>query len=422
LRRPGRLATRLLLAAGVAIVLIPGVGVASCKFAFDCPGGPAGLPTPTVQGPGLVDSVVASGFSAPSTFAFLPDGRILVGQVDGLVYVVKDGTTLERPFLDLRRQVNTERMRGLVGLEPDPDFASNDHVYLMYVYDDRSTPADGPKAVRVSRFTADGDRARRSSEVVILGGDSQGSCEGLPVTADCIPGNGIHAGGGLDFAPDGTLFIGTGDGEVGNPGDFEPRALRAQDLGSLAGKVLRVTPEGEGLPTNPFWTGNADDNRSKIWSYGLRNAFRLAVRPGSSTPYVGDVGWDSFEEINVAARGANLGWPCLEGRSKTVHYAGTATCRAMLAVTWPLVQWPHSVGRSVTGGDFRDAHEYAYGDYVREWVRTLRVDSRDEVVPGSVRLLVTGAAAPTQIRFGPEGDLYYLSITGTLHRVRSVSR
>jgi glucose/arabinose dehydrogenase len=404
------------------MALVPVAGVASCKLVFDCPGGPPGLPTPTVQRAGLEDRVVASGFQAPSTFAFLPGGRVLVGQVDGLVYVVKDGKRLPRPFVDLRGKVNTAKMRGLLAIEPAPDFAASGHVYVMYDLEDGGTPPDGPKAVRVTRLTARGDRAAVGSEVTILGGTSRGSCEGLPVTADCIPGNGIHSGGGLDFAPDGTLFVGTGDGEVGNPGDFEPRALRAQQLDSLAGKVLRVTPAGKGLSTNPFWTGNANDNRSKIWAYGLRNPFRLVVRPGSSTPYVGDVGWDSFEEINVALRGANLGWPCLEGRSKTVHYSDTATCRRMLAVTWPLVQWPHAVGMSVTGGDFRDAHEYAYGDYTGQWLRTLLVDGRDELVAGSPKLVVTGAAQPTQIRFGPDGDLYYLSITGTLHRIRSLRR
>jgi glucose/arabinose dehydrogenase len=426
LRRPGRRAIRLLLAGLVAaVVLIPGVGVASCKFAFDCPGGPSGLPTPTVQRPGLVDSVVASGFQAPSGFALLPDGRILVAQVDGLVHVVKDGKRLARPFLDLRGEVNTERQRGLVGLEAAPDFPATGHVFLMYVYEDQRTAPDGVKAVRVSRVTAEGDRARPASEVTILGGASRGSCERLPVTADCIPANGIHAGGGLDFAPDGTLFVGTGDGEIGEEQDFEARALRAQDLGALAGKVLRVTRSGKGLPTNPFWTGDAGANRSKVWAYGVRNPFRLVVRPGSITPVVGDVGWDSFEELDVARRGVNLGWPCYEARSRAIHYDGTPTCRRLYAAGTaapPLVQWPHSVGKSVTGGDFRGARDYVYGDYTGEWLRTLRLDRGDEVVPGSVRLLVTGAAAPTQIRIGVDGDLYYLSITGALHRVRSEGR
>jgi hypothetical protein len=137
---------------------------------------------------------------------------------------------------------------------------------------------------------------------------------------------------------------------------------------------------------------------------------------------VGDVGWDSFEEIDVALRGANLGWPCFEARSTTIHYGDTATCRRLFAVTWPLVQYPHSVGMSVTGGDFTNAGEYVYGDYTGEWLRTLSVDASGHLVPGSVKLFATGAAAPTQIRIGPDGDVYYLSITGTLHRIRSLRR
>jgi glucose/arabinose dehydrogenase len=426
LRRPSRRLSRLLLAGVVAaVVLIPSVGVASCKFAFDCPGGPSELPTPTVERPGLVDSVVASDFQAPSAFAFLPDGRILVAQVDGAVYVVKDGKRLVRPFLDLRGKVNTERMRGLVGLEAAPDFAATGHVFLMYAYEDHRTAPDAPKAVRVTRVTAEGDRARPASEVTIVGGASRGSCEGLSVAADCIPGNGIHTGGGLDFSPDGTLFIGTGDGEIGEEGDFEPRALRAQNLDSLAGKVLRVTRAGKGLATNPFWTGDAGANRSKVWAYGLRNPFRLAVRPGSATPYVGDVGWDTYEEIDVAARASNHGWPCYEGRSRALHYDRAPECRPLYrsgAADGPLVQYPHTVGKSVTGGDFHEAGEYLYGDYTGEWLRSLRLDRDGKLVAGSTKLFATGTAAPTQIRIGPDGDLYYLSITGTLHRIRAVKR
>jgi glucose/arabinose dehydrogenase len=400
-------------------MLVPGVGAASCKLVVDCRTGKRDQqPELRLQQQGLVHETVVSGLDAPSTFAFLPDGRILVGQVDGLIRIVKDGKILRRPFLDLRGRVTTTRTRGFVGLEPDPDFGRNGHVFLMYASDDTA---------RVTRVTARGNRAIAASEVVVLGRAGRGSCEKLPVAADCVTANGIHMGGGLDFAEDGTLFVGTGDGEIGEKEDYEPRAERAQSLDALTGKVLRVTPEGQGLPTNPHWTGDADDNRSKIWAVGLRNPFRLAVRPGELMPYVGDVGWDAFEEINVAARGAHLGWPCYEGRTRALHYRDTAACQQLYAagpgaVTFPLVQWSHAVGNSVTGGDFRGRDVYAFGDYGEHWLRTLLLDENDRVVAGSDEPVASGTLAATQVRFGPDGDLYYLSITGALHRIRGLKR
>jgi glucose/arabinose dehydrogenase len=411
-------------------VLVPGVGAASCKFVLNCrtsSGGPKVLAALRLYRSGLVHEAVASGFTAPSAFAFLPDGRILVAQVDGLVRVVRNGKVLRQPFLDLRGRVNTEETRGLVGLEPDPEFARSGHVYVMYAYEDGSELAGGEKPVRVSHFTASGDRAALDSEVVILSRAGRGSCESLPVEADCIPANGIHMGGALDFAPDGTLFVGTGDGELGHKGDYEPGALGAQNLDSLTGKILRVTRSGEGLPTNPYWTGDPGDNRSKVWAYGARNPFRLAVRPGSVLPYVGDVGWDTVEEIDVARRGANLGWPCYEGRVRTPHYRDTPACADLYArskppVTFPIISWPHDFAGSITGGEFRGRDEYVYGDYWKSWLRTVRIDPSHRVVHGTDSRLATGTREPVQIRIGPEGYVYYLSIHGALYRIRPAKR
>jgi len=409
-----------------AAVLVVGLGALLCKLAFNC-GIRSEPPSLELERTGLVDEVVVSGLRAPTSFAFLPDGRILVAEVNGIVRVARDGKVLPEPLLDLRSRVNTQKTRGLVGLETDPDFAENGHVYLMYAYDDGRAPADADKAVRVSRFTARGDRADPQGEVVVLGRVSRRSCEALPVDADCIPGNGIHVGGGLAFAPDGTLFVATGDGEVGEGDVFEPRAFRAQDLDSLAGKVLHVTRTGEGVPANPFWTGDAGANRSKVWAYGLRNPFRLSLRPGSPVPYVGDVGWDDVEEIDVAPSGANLGWPCYEGRIRARYYRSRPVCRRLYArgaaaVAFPLVGWSHDVGNSVTGGVFRDEEEYVYGDFGYHWLRTLRVDPAHRLVPGSARPLASGALMPVQVRVGPDGAVYYLSFAGSLHRIRQTNR
>src|SRR5262249_50202594 len=90
-------------------------------------------------------------------------------------------------------------------------------------------------------------------------------------------------------------------------------ALRAQDVDSINGKLLRIDPAtGNGLPDNPFYAGPTDIP-SKVWCYGFRNPFRFTILPGTSDVFVGDVGWDDWEELDVAARGGNYGWPCHEG-------------------------------------------------------------------------------------------------------------
>jgi glucose/arabinose dehydrogenase len=140
--------------------------------------------------------------------------------------------------------------------------------------------------VRVSCFRSEGERASASAEEVVLGADGCGSRSELPAGSDCIPCDGDHCGGDLQFAPDGTLLVTTGDGWNGSSW-FNRNPLRAQRLDSLAGKLLRVAPEGAGLRSNPFWTGDRGENRSKVWAYGLRNPFRFssspAAAPGSAT-------------------------------------------------------------------------------------------------------------------------------------------
>ena len=108
------------------------------------------------------------------------------------------------------------------------------------------------------------------------------------------------------FAPDGTLFVGTGSGGGGN--GVEPIMFRAPAIDTLGGKVLHVDRNGRGLPGNPFWNGDPDANRSKIWATGLRNPFRIALLPGRpQTLVVGDLGRKRWERLVRVTRGAELG-------------------------------------------------------------------------------------------------------------------
>jgi glucose/arabinose dehydrogenase len=279
---------------------------------------------------GFSYDVVAGGFFSPTAFAFLPDGRILVAEKPGVVRLIKNGVLLPTPFIDLTDRINSNFDRGLLGLAVDIDFTAHPYVYLYYTYENDPIDWDGPKTARLTRVLVTGDTAAPASEQVILGTVVGSSCNNFPEGADCLPSDaGSHSAGNVKFGSDGTLYL-----TVGDAADFTvvtPDALRSQSLNLLAGKVLRVTRAGKGVPTNPFWDGNPDTNRSKVWAYGLRNAYRLSLRPGSNVPYVGDVGWGSWEEISVASAGANLGWPCYEGSAQQGGYASNPICQALYA-------------------------------------------------------------------------------------------
>jgi PKD repeat protein len=226
------------------------------------------------------------------------------------------------------------------------------------------------------------------------------------------------------------LYVAVGDGA--SYASVDVRALRAQNLDRFSGKILRVNPaDGRGLATNPFYTGDVDDTRSKVWAYGVRNAFRFNFRPGTNTIYIGDVGWDTWEEQNVVTSGDNLGWPCYEGDFVQAGYAAYATCQNLLpsAVTFGIHTYAHPPGAAAVGGAFTGTNGYSsqyqntyfFADYPRNDISVLKVDASNNLIPGSVNVFTSAADGPVQVEIGPEGDVYYLSIlTGEIRRIRYV--
>jgi glucose/arabinose dehydrogenase len=383
---------------------------------------------------GFFQETVVRALNVPTSFAFLPDGRILVSEHDGVIRLVKNGKLVFTPVVDLSSRVNSFGDRGLVAVAPDPDFGQNGFLYLLYAHENDTSNPGGPKSSRISRITMSGDTSDPRSEVVLVGKESNGSCNDLPTGADCIPVDSNHMGGSIRFASDGTLFVSTGEGGTSKTTNTD--ALRSQSLDSLGGKLLRITAEGEGISANPFWTGDASANRSKVWAYGLRNPFRFVLRPGSDTPIIGDVGWHTWEEVNAAAApGVNFGWPCYEGTGKQLSYQKKfKICQDLPAgdVTPPTYAYAHPgtsvagavTGNSVTGGVFYTDEvfpapyrgAYFFGDYVAGWIRYLRLDASNSVTAeGS---FATQADGPVDIELGPDGKLYYLAIdAGQLRRI-----
>lgn len=446
----------------------------------------------TFTPPGFVEETVAAGLPYATAIAWSADGRLFIAQKSGIVRVWRGGSLLPEPFVDLSVQVNDNHDRGLLGLALHPDFPATPYVYLLFTYDPPGAPANGGggRVARLVRVEADPahafDRALPGMEaprgapggaghVVLLGANStlanigsttngrdttKASCmtnrtmSGSPIE-DCIPSDeNSHTIGTVAFGPDGSLFVGAGDGS--NYGGVDPRAMRAQLLDSLAGKVLRVDPDtGAGLPDNPFFDpADPQRNRSKLWARGLRNPFRFSIDPRSGEPFIGDVGWNGWEEIDTG-KGANFGWPCYEGGLATgVEGASTtslkqpsyetsnatkAACKALYdqglgVVRAPLFAYSHSGtdGAGGTGGASANAGAIYTGDaypaewqgalfvldYNRRWIRALRRDGQGNLAISSFAQESTDG--PVQAVVGPDSNLYLVIYSGAGSEVRRI--
>ena len=381
---------------------------------------------------GFEEDVVATGLNNPTNFDFTPDGRIFISEKTGIIKVYKNGALLPTPLLDMHTLVNDYWDHGLLAVAVDPNFATNGYLYILFTYENNAGDYYGFKTGRLIRVTVVGDTASIGTAVTILGTSVGTSCNNFPDGTDCIPSDSpSHSVGGLDFGPDGLLYVDLGDGAHFNYVDTN--ATRAQNLNLLSGKVLRINPNGPGLPDNPFWDGNANSNRSKVWAYGVRNAFRLNVRDTTGTVYLGDVGWNTWEEVDIVRKGANLGWPCYEGTPKQTGYGDYAVCtnlwaQGASAVLAPAYSWNHSGGgAAAVGGDFSTFYPTPYkdtfffADYVQSWMKYMTVDANDNMV--SVNNFASqGGDGPVAFQTAPAGDIYYLAINvGELRQLHSTT-
>lgn len=368
---------------------------------------------------------------------FAPDGRIFVWQKDGVVRVVKNGALLPTPFIDISSHVNTVADRGLLGLALDPNFASNGYVYLLYTYEEAGNPnATGPKTARLVRVQASAANpdVAQAGEAVILGGIGQPPCGQYGDGADCIGSDeDSHTIGTLRFAADGKLFVSVGDGASYRMEDV--LALRSQNLNRYEGKILRINPDGSAPSDNPFYeASNPTSIKSKVYSYGLRNPYRFALHPTTGDVYIGDVGWNAWEEINTG-RGANFGWPCYEGPNTQLGYqAKFPQCQALPAasVTMPLYTYARGEGSTVIGGTFYTGTQFPaqyqgnffFADYTAGWIRRMLFDAagkplRDGQGNAVVQTFATSVNSPVSVELGPDGALYTVSlVTGQVQRIR----
>jgi glucose/arabinose dehydrogenase len=363
-------------------------------------------------------------------FTFAPDGRIFTWEKPGVVRIVKNGVLLPTPFLDLRARVYSDVDSGLIGFALDPNFATNGFVYLLYTYEDGATPGVGPKTARLSRIKASAsnpDLAEANSEVILMGKLSAPPCSQYAVGSDCMASDsGAHTIGTVRFGSDGKIYVGMGDGASFTTATEQ--AFRSQDLNYYNGKLLRINPDGTAPSDNPFYDGNPNSVRSKVYAYGLRSPFRFTHKPGTSEVYIGDVGAAKFEEIN-RGRGANFGWPCYEGPNPQFTYQNTfpQRCAAISAssVTFPIYNYEWNGGSSIVMGPFYTGDNYPakfrnnlfFADFVQGFIRRAIFDANDKLV--SVESFATNVESPVHLEQGPDGSLYYIAIiTGELKRIR----
>jgi glucose/arabinose dehydrogenase len=341
-------------------------GIAAALVAVSCAS--AGT-----QGSKLGLRAAYKGLNAPIYVAAAPGepNNLYIVEQPGLIRVAIKGKLRAKPFLDVRRSVSYGGEQGLLSMAFHPNYVKNHKYYVNY------TDRNGD--TRVIEYSAKNYVSKRVREILFVD-------QPYP----------NHNGGQLQFGPDGKLYVGMGDG--GSAGDPENHA---QDLSSRLGKLLRINVAGRKPAIG-------------ISAYGLRNPWRFSFDRATGDLWIGDVGQDTWEEIDYTPRVSpgveNYGWDVYEGNhpyeNKPPNPAGNLVS--------PVAEYRHgSDGCSVTGG-YVWKGRYYYGDYCSGKVWTLRLangkvaDKREESIN-----------VPSLSAFGLDGhgNLYAVSLKGTVYRI-----
>lgn len=340
---------------------------------------------------------VLSGLASPVYVTGAGDGsnRLFIIEQGGRIKVLQPGETTPSVFLNITSRVLSGGERGLLGLAFHPDFENNRRFFVDY-----TRQPDGATVIAEYRaFEGDPNLADTNETTMLV----------IPQPFA------NHNGGMITFGPDGFLYIGMGDGGSANdPGN------RAQDLDNLLGKILRIDvdhPDGANPYSspvdNPFFGGVA--GRDEIYGYGLRNPWRYSFDRLTGDLYVGDVGQNAWEEIDIITRGGNYGWRVTEGMHCNPSIAG-GIC-SMSGLIPPIAEYVHSAGRcSITGGYvYRGANQtlpsgtYVYADFCTGEIFSLGGGAQNV-------LLDTGMNISS---FGEDeaGEIYVVGLGGTVHRL-----
>jgi glucose/arabinose dehydrogenase len=414
---------------------------------------------------GFTDTAVISGLTSPTNAVFAPDGRVFVSEKSGLVKTFDSlADTTATITADLRTQTQDFWDRGLLGLTLDPAYPTRPYLYVLYTYDavpGGTAPRWGdqcptpPGATdqgclvtgRLSRLTLDATGVATGAEQVLV----TDWCQQYP----------SHSIGSVAFGPDGNLYVGGGDGASFNFADWGQRGNPCADPPSPAGVNL-APPDASGgalrsqSPRRPageprtldgtITRVHPDTGATQIVAYGQRNQFRFAFRPGTSEIWSGDVGWNTWEEINRVANVTdttveNFGWPCYEGAARQSGYDGAnlTMCESLYTTgqTAPYYAYNHAAsvatgdgcptgGSSIAGIAFETTSNYPaaydgalfFADSSRGCIWAMQRGTNGLPNPATIVPFVTGVNAPVQVLTGPGGDLFYVALgAGQLRRV-----
>lgn len=358
----------------------------------------------------LHQTATGQGTDNLTDFGYLPGGSVLtVGKSGRVTWVPKGGS----PRTIRNFSPETRGDLGLVGLGIAPNYRTTHHIYLIRSIPSASAP---PYRIRLSRFTVQGGSTptRVAREKVLLEVAAIEHTHGMTTV---LP------------ARDGSLWVSIGDLRT-----FEKvasGALSAMKIGGPAGKLLHVTANGAGVRSNPYYQASHPFSwRSRTYASGFRSPFRFSLNPATGRPIVGDVGWSSWEEVDLVRPGRNYKWPCWEGPAQTPGYSSLPGC-ANVSNTRPVWSYQHGTasgqGNSVIGGivytgtrypqQYRGA--YFFGDYVRHKLWTMRFSSTGKLVrrPEDPPF-GTDIGAPVKFAAAPNGDIVYADMSsGNLRRL-----
>ncbi len=442
----------------------------------------------TTLPPGFQKTSPLGGLTLPTAVEFAPDGRIYVAEKSGIVKVF-DG--LDDPtastFIDLRTDVHNMIDRGLLGLAIDPDFTHSPYIYLSYARDAAIGGTSPRWGVPGGTFDGcpsppgpNGDGCLASVRLARVPVTPSGSGGALEVLVDdwCqqYPS---HSAGDIVFDSTGALLASGGDGasytfvDWGQDGDpvnpcgdppggigailtpptAEGGALRSQDFQTfsgdptgLNGSVIRVD-RATGAPAagNRYNTpSRGSTNVKRLAAYGLRNPFRMTIRPGTDEVWVGDVGagrWEEIDRLNYT-QVPNYGWPCYEGPEHQPSYdnANLNICENLYTgagQSGPFFAYRHTDqvvpgeacptgSTSISGIAFENATNFPaaydgalfFADYSRDCIWVMRAGADGLPDPSTVSTFASEAGLPVDLTVGPDGALYYPNIgAGTIERV-----
>lgn len=342
---------------------------------------------------------ITSDLSSPVHLTAPPgDDRLFVVERAGRIRILRDGSLLPSPFLEIADRVRSSGSeQGLLSLAFHPQYATNGQLFINYI--------DLNGHTRVERYTVgvDPDRADPGSSKLILQVEQPFA---------------NHNGGLVTFGPDGMLYIGLGDG--GSAGD---PLENGQDRSTLLGSILRIDVDvGDpfAIPADNPFVGQAG-MRGEIWAWGLRNPWRFSFDGPSGILYIADVGQNDFEEVNAepaAAGGLNYGWDVMEGAQCFEPPTGCDPTGLVL----PVLEYDHSSGCSVIGGAvYRGSRipaivgHFFYSDFCTGFLRSFRLVDGEAVNQRSWNVGPLGN--PTSFGVDASGELYILSQDGRLFRI-----